>query len=225
MRRRTALALLGGFGATGCLGSDGNTGTTTGSVAGTGTGEPGQLALSGSGAERTDAFALEAGLAVATFDHHPAGGGFNAQLVDVAHPNDTILLNVLGEDAGRTAFGLDGGEYRLEVDGTGEWTVGIDQPRSDEVAATAEPLPTVQDGDGSDVRGPFELDGTVDVTATYDGQDEFGVEVLDERGASVAPNLFDRIGSFDGTATFDHRGYGWFDVTTTGTWSIDVEPG
>lgn len=223
MRRRTVLTLLGAVAAGGCLESDGAARTdaqTTEVVTGT----AGELTVSGSGSEQTTSVRLGSRLTIASYEHRPADGEFTAQLVERGNPDNAILLNVAGDSTGRTAFGLSEGVYRLDIEADGDWTVSVTQPETADIEASAEPLPTIQDGSGSDVRGPFELDGPTDVTAVYSGNDDFNVEMLDRGGRSVAPNLFDETGSFSGEATLDHRGYGWFDVTTTGDWSLDIEP-
>lgn len=226
MHRRTVLALVGGVVSCGCAGpgaapgneSAGETRTDTGTV------RPEPVRLSGSGTGSEGPFALGPGLTVVSFDCRPTDAEFVAQFVKSDNPDDTELLNALGETSGRTAFGVPGGEYELSVETEGEWTVTVEQPGADDVEAAA-PIPTTEDGDGSDVRGPFEFAGAVDVFATHEGDEEFDVEVLDERGGSIADNLFDTTGPFEGEATFTHGGYGWFDVTTLGSWSLDVEQG
>lgn len=179
-----------------------------------------ELTFVGEGTRATESVGLERGFLAAEYEHEGTNN-FIVNLVDTAGEEpDYLLVNDIGSVAGRTAEGIDGGEYVLDVEADGAWRIELAQPRPTE--GDAEELPVTVEGDGNDYAGPFLFDGLVRATAQYDGPSNFIVSMLDENGALEA-SLFNEIGNFEGETAFTRTGLGWLTVVADGEWTIDLE--
>ncbi len=204
----------GGDGGDGDDGGDSDDGDQTGG---------GGQTFEGEGTQATESFQLEEGFLAVSYEHQ-GSENFAVTLVDTAGEDPEYLLaNGIGSVSGRTAEGIDGGEYVIDVQADGAWRIELTQPRPSE--ADARELPATVEGEGSDYAGPLLFDGLVRATASHDGESNFIVEALDENGDWGGGLVFNETGSFEGESTFTQNGLGWLTADADGQWTIDLEHG
>ena len=167
----------------------------------------------------TDTFDVGGALTVFVFDHD---GERNFQL-ELEGEQEELLANYIGPVGGATAVPLAGGEYLIDVNADGAWSLAIGQPFApDEEVRT---LPVSASGDGPDVVGPVEIGETVTVSGEHDGERNFQVFAYDEDESDqfAGELVFNEIGEFDGQTRADATGIIWFNVEADGEWSLSVE--
>lgn len=180
----------------------------------------GDLTFEGEGTQVTEGFDLERGFLAVAYEHDGTEN-FIVRLVDTGGEEpDRLLANEIGSVEGRTAEGVDGGEYLLDMQADGAWRIDLSQPRPDE--ADAQELPVTIEGGGNDHAGPFRFEGLVRAVGQHDGGSNFIVNVRDENG-NVVDLLFNEIGRFEGETVFTHDGLGWLTVEGDGNWTIELE--
>ena len=92
--------------------------------------EPANISLSGEGQEASQQFTLSEGLSIFTMKHS-GSSNFIIQLLDNHGEYVDNLVNEIGEFDGAKAIGTaESGNYILDIDADGPWTVNISQPRS-----------------------------------------------------------------------------------------------
>jgi len=83
---------------------------------------------------------------------------------DEALPGGLTLLK--GETSGSSLAEIAAGTYRISITTTGSWKVTITQPRP----RTARAMPVALNGEGTEVVGPMQLRGEIDVSVdAFDG--------------------------------------------------------
>lgn len=169
----------------------------------------------------TAPFELDGGFLVAVYDHAGAGR-FVVELVDTAgEERGNRIADDFDAASGITALGIAGGEYVLDVQAGGPWTVALALPGTTD--ADADGLPVTIDGEGPDYFGPLRFDGLVRATATHHGTGSFFVEGYDADGGRAGGVVFDEGGRFQGQTTFTYEGIGWITVNADGKWTITLE--
>lgn len=172
--------------------------------------------FSGSGESVEEGLDIGGGLTVVR-GSYSGESNFQVSLVNDSQYDDNFI-NVIGNFDGAQADLIDSGEYLLEVNADGSWDVEVRQPR----AAAGESLPESLSGNGPDVIGPIEFDGTHIADGSHSGESNFQATVYPMEG-SFGESLFNEIGEFDGETTFSFSGVGWVDVNADGDWEIDIE--
>lgn len=179
--------------------------------------------FSGSGSEQTAEFDLRDSITVFIADHD-GDRHFGPELRNESGLRTFRPINEFGPYTGTAAVGVQADTYHLDVVATGDWSVEIAQPVSpDEVIHQ---LPVEVSGEGQDVVGPVELTGAATVTGTHDGEDGFGVELLDEAGRGEhgqVARVFDEVGEFDGQEAIEMNAVCWVHVHAESSWTIEIE--
>ena len=184
--------------------------------------EPAPIELSGTGQKATQKFQLEQGLSEFSMTYH-GSDNFIVWLMDGnTGQNVELLANQIGSFSGSKAVGITSdGDYILNVQSNGPWTVTIKQPR--QAATQSSPL-TLQ-GTGQQVSEMFSLDeGLKTFDMTYHGSDNFIVWLMDGQGNRV-DLLANQIGSFNGSKAvgIPQTGTYLLDITSNGKWEVSIE--
>lgn len=178
--------------------------------------QPSTQSFSGSGQSVEEGIEIDGGLTVVDASHN-GESNFQVSLVNDSQFDDNFI-NVIGEFDGAQADLIDEGEYLLDINADGSWDIDIEQPR----AGSGDSLPESISGNGPDVVGPIEFNGTHIADGSHSGESNFQVQVYPMEG-SFAETLFNEIGEFDGETTFSYSGVGWVDINADGSWQIDIE--
>ena len=160
--------------------------------------EPAVIDLSGDGQTATDPFTLEAGLAIFRTSYR-GEGNFVAWLFDEtgARVENGLVANEVGSFDGSQAVQAKGGQYLLDVQARGPWTITIEQPRPTSAPQTANfTYPT-----GKTATDFFHLSrGLEKFSFAHEGSKNFTVWLLDKNGARVNGGLLaNEIGPFEGS--------------------------
>jgi hypothetical protein len=116
--------------------------------------QPETQTFSGRGQSVERGVNIEGGLTVIRATHD-GSSNFQVSLVNDSEFDDSFI-NVIGEFDGAQAELIDSGEYILDVNADGSWEIELIQPRS----ANGESLPESLSGNGPEVVGPIEFNGT-----------------------------------------------------------------
>lgn len=134
----------------------------------------------------------------------------------------TLFVNSTGEYTGQTAHDLEEGTYVLSVVADGDWEVTVLQPRD----TSGDEPPISISGDGNEVHGPFEFDGTYEPSGEFDGE-RINVNVRAPTGESDDDTENDTFvfheDSIDAPAEFAYEGVGYVAVKSDGEWSVELE--
>jgi hypothetical protein len=174
--------------------------------------------LSGSGNDVTDSFDTQGGLAVFDFEHD---GNSNFQVWAVNNAGDKeLLVNDIGTYDGEVALYLPSDTWRLEVKADGQWNSAVTQPRFNE--QNIESLPAEADGEQAAWFGPFEFEGSTEVTFEITGDSHAAVWLTNTNGETV-DLLHNEIGPYSGTALVTDSGVGLIIVDTdSAEWRIEI---
>ncbi|MDT9691456.1 hypothetical protein Q5762_24565 [Streptomyces sp. P9(2023)] len=175
------------------------------------------IRLSGQGKKATQSFTVTDGLAVFRSTCSSCSANFIVTLLDSSGRTKDLLVNTIGAYDGSKAEGLSAGSYRLNITGDAAWSVTITQPRNQPAVA----LPQTYEGEGDQVRGPFDADHAVEVQGANTGRGNFIVVVLDAEGGTQ-DLAFNEIGTFNGSTVSQMFGGGpyYINVTSDGTWTL-----
>lgn len=174
--------------------------------------------FSGSGNVVTDSFTTEGGLVVFDFDRT---GDSNFQVQAVSSEGDEeFLVNHIGDYDGKVALYLPSNEWNLDITADGSWTVDVTQPRFDR--SDIESLPAESDGEHAAWFGPFEFEGSTEVTFEIKNDGQAGVWLATHEGVYV-DLLHNEIGPYEGTALITDEGIGLIIIDTDGAeWRIEI---
>lgn len=180
--------------------------------------------VSASGQTVTDSFDHPGGLLVVDYEHE-GRSNFIVEIWDEeADERVAIPINKIGSVDGATGLSLGPGEYSLDVDADGAWSIGLANPIAPREEIRAPPASV--NGDGPDVVGPVEFDGSFTATGSHSGDGNFIVWVYDEAdgGQFSGTSLFNEIGEVDDAQTREsHTGVAWVVVEANGEWDIEFE--
>ena len=121
-----------------------------------------------------------------------------------------------GEYEGRTAHPVDEGTYVLSVVADGDWEVTVLQPR----AESGDEPPISVSGDGNEVHGPFEFDGTHQPSGDYDGE-RIVANVYSPTGETTIFAFNES--SIENPPEFEFEGVGYLTVKSDGEWEVEIE--
>jgi hypothetical protein len=183
---------------------------------------PDPINLSGNGQAATQSFSLENGLVIARMTYQ----GESNFIVNVLDGNGNragdSLANVIGSFQGSYATHANAGEYLLDVQASGPWTVTIEQPRPSSAPETRS-----FQGTAKSATDFFTLSqGLARFELTHQGQHNFIVNLLDENGVRVGMTLVNEIGPFQGSKAVQvpKDGIYLFQVEADGPWAIQLPP-
>jgi len=159
--------------------------------------------------EATSKFSLETGLSVFRMNHD-GDRNFIVWLLNDEGDQIDILVNKIGEFDGSKAVGITKqGDYILDINADGSWTINIEQPRP----SYAPPVPKTLKGTGQQASEMFYLDkGLARFEMTHDGDRNFIV-------------WLNKIGEFDGSKAVSIRKGGNYllSISADGNWEISIE--
>jgi len=182
---------------------------------------PEPITLSGIGQEATSKFSLETGLSVFRMNHD-GDRNFIVWLLNDEGDQIDILVNKIGEFDGSKAVGITKqGDYILDINADGSWTINIEQPRP----SYAPPVPKTLKGTGQQASEMFYLDkGLARFEMTHDGDRNFIVWLLNDEGDQI-DILVNKIGEFDGSKAVSIRKGGNYllSISADGNWEISIE--
>jgi len=154
--------------------------------------------LQGTGQKASPPISLNAGLTTFKMTHS-GSSNFAVTILDKDAKTIDLLANVIGRYNGSTAIRVPtNGQYTLNVDADGAWTIEVLQPGKTE-QASAVALPQTFTGMGPLVTPLFTSGGgALRLTMKHSGKSNFAVTVLDSKGNPIdlAANV---IGAFDGS--------------------------
>lgn len=181
---------------------------------------PTPIELQGRGKTATEPFTIAGGLAIFR-TAHTGSSNFIVKLANSQGTTVEFLVNAIGAYEGSAARNVPAGQYLLNVEASGTWTVKIDQDRP----TSGDKLPKVYDGKGQSAAGPFEgSGGGVRFVLKHSGSSNFIVKLLDDSGKAVG-FLVNEIGASD---TSDVRrvpkGVFYLGIEADGTWHIEATP-
>lgn len=184
--------------------------------------EPVPIELSGTGQKATQKFKLEQGLSEFSMKYR-GSSNFIVWLVDgETGQNVELLANEIGSFDGSKAVGITAdGDYILNVQADGPWTVIITQPRQ----SPTQSAPLTLQGTGQQASELFTLDyGLKTFEMNYRGASNFIVWLMDDQGNRV-DLLANEIGSFNGSKAIGIPQTGTYllDVQADGKWEISVK--
>ena len=191
----------------------------------------------GEGSRVTDRFELDSGMTMLVFESENVEGEGIAADIEQTDGDESYVLAIneivrfedsdaIDEVTGASLIQGGGGEYLLDIDTDGAWTVHIAQPRapSEEVRT----LPVSVSGENSAVVGPVEVTNGMTVTGQHqvEGSDH-GFDVLsvpeDATDLLDSDYAFTEDGGFEGQSRVDVDGVTWTYVRTRGEWSLEFE--
>lgn len=182
--------------------------------------EPDPIEFDGTGQKVTDRFEIQGGFTAFEMDHQ-GDSNFQVELIDTSSgETEELLANVIGTWNGHRATYVPPGEFLLDINADGSWSIEVTQPRPTQ--ADVMDVPVELTGDTVDYDGPIYFPGLVQVTAKHAGDSNFAVWVRNIHGEHV-DLLFNEIGRFEGETTFSGEGHGWITVEANGDWSIRIE--
>jgi hypothetical protein len=182
--------------------------------------EPSAINLIGSGQQASQTFHLEKGLSLFSIKHQ-GSASFAIWLLDSSGKKVDLLVDVIGNFSGSKAEGITAaGDYQLDIDADGDWTVEITQPRPQ----LAQPAPLSVTGTGQHATRFFTLKpGVATFRMTHNGTSNFAVWLDDVNGKHV-DLLANTVGAFNGTKAEDieQGGIYFLDIDADGDWNIDI---
>lgn len=180
-----------------------------------------QVTLTGNGQSVTDTF--QASQFTTFVFEHSGDTNFIVKLIDDA-TGDTraLLINETGQVSGAVGIGLPDGEYSLDVNTNGDWSIEVGEPFAPEGERGVPPASI--EGEGMDVYGEVEIDDRVTFSAQHDGDSNFIVKIWDEMNSRPSPNeiVFNEIGQFEGERSVQLSGSCYISVDAGGSYSIDI---
>lgn len=183
--------------------------------------EPEPITLSGVGPQATEIFRLEDGLVVAQMSHQGASNFIVQPIDETGAAAGQTLANQIGAFEGSTATNSIAGNYLLNVDADGPWTITLEQPRILDAPATRD-----FSGAGMVATEPFSLSaGLARFEMSHQGERNFIVYLLDSAGNSVGATLANEIGSVNGSQAIQvpQDGAYLLRVEADGPWTIRVQ--
>lgn len=184
--------------------------------------EPEPIELSGTGQKATQKFQLEQGLAEFSTNYR-GSDNFIVYLMDgETGQNIDLIANEIGSSNGSKAVGITSdGDYILNVQANGPWTITITQPRK----SATQSAPLTLQGTGNQASELFTLDnGLKTFNMDYRGSDNFIVFLMDDQGNQV-DLLANQIGSFNGSKAVGIQQTGTYllNIQANGKWKVSIE--
>lgn len=181
---------------------------------------PSPISFAGSGDQVTPIFQLQSGLSIFTMKYDGTGR-FTVELEDNSGHAVGAAANALNAYDGSKALGIDSdGDYSLNVQASGPWSIVITQPRR----TTGEKIPLTLSGNGPVASDLIYLDsGLVTFHTSYDGTSNFMVELLDHNGRLVNV-VTDQIGSYKGSQAImiSEPGIYLLNIDADGGWKLEI---
>lgn len=178
------------------------------------------ISLSGSGSHTTNTFPLESGISIFT-TKYSGTDKFVVALIDQNGNTVDTVANLIGTYDGSRAIAITSdGDYALNIQATGAWSVDITQPRP----TNADPAPISLSGTGPMASQFIYLNsGVTTFSVSHEGMNTFIIEVLDQNGRLVETAV-NNIGSYRGSQSISlsQPGIYLLNIDADSTWHVDV---
>ena len=191
--------------------------------------------LNGEGNTVTDPFELDAGLTILVYEAEVVEESNFGADIEQTDGDDSMVLAInevvffddpVDDISGGSLVETQGGEYILDVEAAGDWTIYVAQPESpgDEVRTP----PVAVEGVGSAIVGPIEADSGLTVAGEHLDEDReysFDVRVVSDDATDILDGdfAFTEDAGFAGEARVDVDGVSWAAVRTFGPWSLEFD--
>jgi hypothetical protein len=175
------------------------------------------MKLSGNGDKVSDVITFEPGFVVFEADYKGASN-FIVQLLDENGNMEELLVNEIGTFHGRNAVYLPaGGNYIVQVESEGSWTISPSQVPPDEKDIVK--TPGKIEGKGADIAWVYMEEGLRRFTMEHSGESNF-IVLANEQAL-----LANEIGNYSGekAQNVEDSGVYLLDIEADGTWSIDIK--
>ena len=191
--------------------------------------------LEGEGNSVTDPFELDGGLTMLVYEAEVVDEenfGADIEQTDgddsmVLAINEVVFLDDPVDDiSGGSLVETQGGEYILDVEAAGEWTIYVAQPESPGQEVRRPPVSV--EGENSAIVGPIDADNGLTVAGEHQNEDReysFDVRVVPEDATDFLDGdfAFTEDAGFAGEARVDVDGVSWAAVRTFGPWSLEFD--
>ncbi|MCU4926167.1 hypothetical protein OB905_09255 [Halobacteria archaeon AArc-dxtr1] len=173
-----------------------------------------------------DGVEFDDGLAVMIFDHG-VGNEFAFSVLDAdgreVGEAGPFFGDVEGASAVLATAGIHSVTVETDISGNSYWTLATAQPNAP--AEAIHEIPVEASGTEPDVMGPVEIDGTVTVAASYEGNGPFELVCYDEAGTEPddATVVFEEEGPFEGETEVEFDATAWIGVEAVGDWSFEIQ--
>ncbi|MED4130115.1 hypothetical protein [Shouchella miscanthi] len=160
------------------------------------------------------------GMTAFELENTNASSNYIVRVEDVETGTDSMsLVNEIGNYSGKAIMQLDEGEYILQTQSDGDWTVTIHPAYSIEIDES-----TVWEGVGDSFIGPFVLsDGLYELIFSHDGNSNFIARRYDGLGNSI-DSLVNEIGPYEGNhITTAYEGMVMYiSIKADGNWKFEL---
>lgn len=191
----------------------------------------------GEGSTVTDRFELDSGLTMFVYESENVDGEGLAADFEQTDGDESYVLVIneivfyeeqdeIEEVTGASVVEAGGGEYLLDIDTDGEWTVHVAQPRapSEEIRT----LPVSVSGEDAAVVGPVEVENGMTITGEHrveEGGHSFDVRSVpeDATGPLDGDYAFTEDAGFEGQSRVDVDGITWTHIGTRGEWALEFQ--
>ena len=183
----------------------------------------------------TDSFELNSGLTLLVYEADVVDeSNFGADIEQTdGEDSMTLVINevVFFDDpvdgiSGGSLFEARGGEYLLDVEAAGNWTIYAAQPQSP--AEDVRTPPVSVEGEDSAIVGPIDADNGLTVAGEHQDEDReysFDVRVVSEDATDFLDGdfAFTEDAGFAGEARANVDGVSWASIGTFGPWSLEFD--
>lgn len=175
--------------------------------------------ITGEGPTVTQPLNVEEGLIVFRYDC-PGTGSFALGLLNQAGEEIERLADMRAPGGGSQAVGLSAGNYFLNVETSGPWTVSIEEP-----APVSAPIPPVSfAGDGPAATDFFQTRGGSNTAKiNYTGEGQLVIKIM-ELGGNTVDLLIDTEGPYGGSQVFSLQRdiFYLLNVEADGPWAVEI---
>lgn len=189
--------------------------------------------LEGEGNSVTDSFELDSGLTMLVYEADVVDESNFGADIEQTDGDDSMVLVInevvfFGEPvddiSGGSLFEAQGGEYLLDVEAAGNWTIYVAQPQSPAEEVRTPPISV--EGEDSAIVGPIYADSGLTVTGEHQDEDQeysFDVRVVSEDATDFLDGdyAFTEDAGFAGESRVDVNGISWAYIRTFGPWSLE----
>jgi hypothetical protein len=181
------------------------------------------LSFSGTGDKVTQLFSVQGGF-VTFASFHNGSSNFIVRLRNAQGELEELIVNEIGSYDGIRGFGVQAGQYLLDIDADGTWEVVI---RDESGPTIGEPPPLMVMDMGDGIFGPIQLpSGLVRFVMDHTGNSNFIVHLWPSSGGQFpAAFLANEIGTahVEAAENIATSGIYWLDVQADGQWTINVQ--
>jgi len=191
--------------------------------------------LEGEGSTVTDPFELESGLTMLVYEADVVDDSNFGADIEQTDGDDSMVWAInevvfsgdpVDDISGGSLFEAQGGEYLLDVEAAGNWTISVVQPQSPAKEVRTPPISV--EGDNSAIVGPIYADGGLTVAGEHLDEDReylFDVSVVSEDATDFLDGdfAFTEDAGFAGEAHVHVDGSSWAAIRTVGPWSLEFD--